>query len=116
MDTETRARCRLSIEQIEAIMKNLKRFSFNGFNIRVMQCDDGPWVVFADVCRTLGYKNPNHESKRIFPEDKRKLEIGLRNTLAVCVNKRGLYSFILFAGKENVEEFWTWAKNTIFDS
>lgn len=76
--------------------------------------DDEQWVVFADVCKTLGYKNANHESKKIPFEEKRRLEIGLKNTLAVCVNERGLLYFSWFSNKENAREFYEWARREIF--
>lgn len=64
-----------------------------GIQLEASMPEGDRWIVFAGICKALGYKNPNHESKKVDPEEKRKLDIGLKNTLAVCINRRGLLRF-----------------------
>lgn len=72
--------------------------------------------MFSDICKALDYKNPNNASKKVRPDEKCKLDVGLKNTLAVCINERGLYSFAMFSNKGIALEFYQWAISVgVFD-
>ena len=115
MDQFSRCRSSLSSDQVSAILEQLKFFDFCGSKIRAMDHEGQRWIVFADICRTLGYKNANNEAKMIPSNEKCRLEIGLKNTCAVCINKNGLARFTLFANKEQAVIFRDWAAMTIFE-
>lgn len=114
MDTASRRRSLIQTESLLEIVSRIKVRSFGDRAIRYLDDAGDRWIVFSDICKALGYKNPNHESKKVDPEEKRKLDIGLRNTLAVCINRRGLLRFVLFANKPEASEFLSWATREIF--
>lgn len=116
MDTATRRRGKIQTESLLEIVSRIKVRSFRDRTIRYLDAEGDRWIVFADICKALDYKNPNHESKKIDPEEKRKLDIGLKNTLAVCINRRGLLRFALFANKPEASEFLSWATREIFSN
>lgn len=114
MDQFSRCRSSLTSGQITGILNQLKFFDFDGCRIRVLDHEGQRWIVFADICKVLGYKNATHEAKSFPPCEKRRLEIGLKNTLAICINESGLARFTLFANKEQAVIFRDWANTTIF--
>lgn len=116
MEQIIRCRSSLSSEQIYEILSKLMFFNFKGNRIRTLDHDGQHWIVFSDICKALGYKNPSHQSKKVRPEEKCHLEVGLKNSLAVCINERGLYSFVIFSNKEDVLEFYQWAVKEIFSN
>lgn len=114
MDQQSRCRSLLTYDQLTTIFSRMQTAVYNKTRIRTVEHDGQHWIVFADICRALGYKNPNHESKKIRPEEKCRLDIGLKNTLAVCVNERGLYSFAVFSNKIAAFQFYQWAVKEVF--
>ena len=92
MDCGTRPRKNISTDELLKIASRVRICSYSGNSIRYLDAENDRWIVFTDVCRALGYKNPNHESKKVDSDEKCKLDIGLKNTLAVCINRRGLRS------------------------
>lgn len=114
MDYVARARRNISTDDLLQIASRVHSCSYGRNSIRSLDAEGDRWIVFADICKALGYKNPNHESKKVDPEEKRKLDIGLKNTLAVCINRRGLLRFSLFANKRDAADFQKWADKEIF--
>lgn len=114
MDSHVRCRSNLSIEQVLEIFGRIKTLIYKGHQIRVIEQDGQCWIVFSDICKALGYKNANHESKKVYAEEKRKIEIGLKNTLATCISERGLLTFSLFANKLECQAFREWADVEVF--
>ena len=115
MDLHTRTRTSLTKGELAEIFDRIETLNYKGFRIRTVKHDGQLWIVFADICKALGYRNPAHESKRLDSEEKCKLDIGLKNTLALCINRDGLYTFLLFSGKTEVAEFREWASKKVFD-
>lgn len=117
VDLQSRKRSALTREQIVEIFARIQTFDYSGTRIRVVEHDRQKWMVFADVCKALGYKNPNHQSKYLTAEEKCRLDIGLKNTLAVCISKPGLHFFTLLANKASATAFYEWAISVgVFDS
>lgn len=114
MDYAARARRNISTDDLLQIASRVHSCSYGRNSIRSLDAEGDRWIVFADICKALGYKNPNHESKKVDPEEKRKLDIGLKNTLAVCINRCGLLRFSLFANKRDAADFQKWADKEIF--
>lgn len=109
MDRGSRKRSTLTHEQIIEIFSRIKSFDYYGTRIRVVEHDGQKWMVFSDICKALGYKNPNHQSKYLNPREKCRLDIGLKNTLATCINQSGLHFFTMLANKKSATEFYNWA-------
>ncbi len=115
MDRNSRKRSALTHEQIAEIFSRIHAFDYHGTRIRVVENNGQKWMVFADVCKALGYKNPNHQSKYLNSEEKCRLDIGLKNTLATCISQSGLHFFAMLANKESALEFYQWAVKEIFE-
>lgn len=109
MDRNSRKRSALTHEQIAEIFSRIHAFDYRDTRIRVVENNGQKWMVFADVCKALGYKNPNHQSKYLNSGEKCRLDIGLKNTLAICINQGGLHFFTMLANKKSASEFYNWA-------
>lgn len=114
MDRYSRSRRALDYGDMDKNLAKIHTYEYEGFKIRVINSDGEKWIIFADICKALGYKNPNHENKKIPEDEKRRFEIGLKNTLAIGINKRGLLSFALFSNKPTTSQFRKWANADIF--
>ena len=110
----SRKRSELTYEEIEDIARRRRTYAFKGHVVRTVEHDGQKWVVFADVCNVLGYKNPRHQVKFIRDEDKCKLDIGLKNTLVNCVNRRAIRSIAILTGRPDAAGFSDWADWEIF--
>lgn len=108
MDRDSRKRSMLTHEQIVEIFSRIETFDYYGTRIRVVEHSGQKWMVFADVCKALGYKNPNHQSKYLTSGEKCRLDIGLKNTLATCISQSGLHFFTMLANKESATKFYNW--------
>ncbi|MCI8363194.1 MAG: hypothetical protein HFJ41_08915 [Clostridia bacterium] len=104
-----RRRSELSHEQIIEIFSRIQFLDYEGIRIRMVEHSGQKWMVFADVCRALGYKNPNHQSKYLNTDEKCHLDIGLKNALTTCINERGLKFFSALSSKESAAAFYEWA-------
>lgn len=117
VDSQSRCRSKLTHEQIVEIFSRIQTFDYNGTRIRVVESNGQKWMVFSDICKALGCKNPNHQSKYLTSGEKCRLDIGLKNTLAVCISKGGLHFFTLLANKVSATAFYEWAISVgAFDS
>ena len=61
--------------------------------MRAVLDDEQMWIVFADVCKILGYANPSDRAKCLQRDESKMLDVLLKNGLARCVNQRGLFRF-----------------------
>ncbi len=103
-----RSRNALENAELSDALENVKRHDFNGTVIRSVYMCGQTWVVFSDVCKALGYKNPSSEHKRVSDDQKRHIDIGLKNALAVCVNLDGLKRYAALSSKPVAVEFQRW--------
>lgn len=110
----SRKRSELTYEEIEDIARRRRTYSFKGQKVRTIEHDGQEWVVLADVCKVLGYKNPRNQTKYIREEDRCKLDIGLKNTLANCISRRATRSMAILTGRPVAIEFSDWADSEIF--
>ena len=109
VDLHSRRRSELPHEQLVEIFSRLQILDYKGIRIRMVEHSGQKWMVFADVCKALGYKNPNHQSKYLTSGEKCRLDIGLKNTLAICISEPGLHFFTMLANKASATEFYNWA-------
>lgn len=112
-DEFCRSRKSISTNQLMQIMDRVKTHECAGWHIRSVVIGGQHWVVFSDICKVLGYKNPGHQRKKIPPNEQHKLEIGLKNTLATCINESGFRRYIATSEKA-VEPFASWVLSEIF--
>lgn len=103
-----RRRSELSHEQIIEILSRIKFLNYEGIRIRMVEHSGQKWMVFADACKALGYKNPNHQSKYLNTDEKCHLDIGLKNALTTCINERGLKFFSALSSKASATTFYEW--------
>ena len=96
-------------------MSNIIPFSFEETAVRVIDGEDGPWVVLADVCKVLDIRNPSDAASRL--DDDEKMTLG--NTeghsgqrggaqFFTVVNESGLYNLIFSSRKESAQRFRKW--------
>lgn len=110
----SRCRSEFSFAQLEGFRSNIRVYRFHDNVIRVVVADGEPWLVFADVCKATGYRNPHCQIKRVSEEFRRDLEIGLKNTTVHGINRHGLEQYALCSQKEGFNEFCKWAMESVF--
>lgn len=104
----TRPRTAIPAQDLLGILGSVKQHDFNGTPIRSVEKNGQTWVVFSDVCKALGYKNPNNEHKHIANSQKLYADIGLKNSLAMCVSCYGLILFLKLSQKPLAKELLHW--------
>lgn len=114
MEVGARKRRDMPAEEILKCRTRVQVHDYKGQLIRSVSEDGRSWIVFADICKVLGYKNPRHEIKYVKETDRLKVDIGLKNTLANCVTKHGLLTVVALSSKENAIPFLDWANDEIF--
>lgn len=99
--------------------KRVTPFLFDGeITVRVINRDDIPWFVAADVCRALGIGNAS-DAVRTLDDDER--GIGTIDTLgghqeAVVVSESGLYALIFKSRKPHAAKFRKWVTAEVLPS
>ena len=104
----TRPRTAIPTQDLLGILGSVKQHDFNGTTVRSVEKDGQTWVVFSDVCKALGYKNPNSEKRRLDKAQKRYIDVGMKSSLAVCATIDGLVLFANFSKKPRAEELLHW--------
>jgi prophage antirepressor-like protein len=101
-------------------MKTLKTpllpslYDFKGHNIRVVEIDNNPWFVAADVCKALGLGNTTQAVASIINSDTKhgKLQ-GQRGLPAILVSEAGLYTLVMRSTKPEAKAFQDWVTGTV---
>lgn len=115
MDAFSRERRTMDTEKLLSISRNIRIYDFKGNKIRTVCKDDQIWMVHSDICRALGYKNPQHQIKGVPENEKCKADILLKNTLVSCVSWMGLRRICTLSGFPDAMFFLQWAeKEQIF--
>lgn len=114
IDKMARSRRSLGVNQLEAILSRIEVKKFRQQNIRVIDQDGKKWVVFSDICKVFGYVNPGHQLKYVAPEEIRKIDIGLKNTLANCVSQKAIVSMAMISSRSIASDFRKWADEEVF--
>lgn len=90
---------------------------------RVIDRNGEPWFVLADVCRSLGIKNPSDAAARLDDDEKMTLDIteghsGVRGGARrmTVINESGLYSVILRSDKPEAKQFKKWVTSEVLPS
>ena len=97
-------------------MNELQIFSYQGTNVRTVQCNGEPWWVLVDVCKVLGLKNSRIVASRLDDDEVRKFDLrGLAGETYI-VNESGLYSVILRSDKTEARKFKRWITHEVLPS
>ncbi|WP_166141131.1 Bro-N domain-containing protein [Methylosinus sp. RM1] len=90
---------------------------------RVVDRNGEPWFVLADVCRSLGIKNPSDAAARLDDDEKMTLELtegqsGVRGGARKMniINESGLYSLIIRSDKPDAKRFKKWVTAEVLPS
>ena len=85
---------------------------------RVFNREGEPWFVLADVCRSLGIKNPSDAAARLDDDEKGVAQIdtlGGSQKLRI-INESGLYSLILRSEKPEAKRLKKWVTAEVLPS
>lgn len=88
---------------------------------RVINRDNEPWFVLADVCRKLEINNPSQAASRLDDDEKSTLITNEGTPTSgpqsfVIINESGLYSLILTSRKEGAKRFKKWVTSEVLPS
>ena len=112
LHSATRKRSDVPLDQLLESVRNVRDTKWKGKPIRYIPKSDGPWFVLADVLGALDYKvKPSHVKKALRAEECRLMEIGVKSSLANCVNVTGLMKILSFSGKPEAPDFLEWARD-----
>jgi prophage antirepressor-like protein len=90
---------------------------------RVFNRDGEPWFVLADVCRSLGIRNPSDAASRLDDDEKTTLDLtegrpipraGARKV--TIINESGLYSLIIRSDKPEAKRLKKWVTAEVLPS
>lgn len=80
----------------------------------MIQIDDQPWFIAADVCRTLGLTNPTVAIHSLDGDEWAKKNLGLRGLGAVIVvSEPGLYKLTGRSSKPEAKAFDRWVRHDV---
>lgn len=97
-------------------MNELKNFTFEDQQIRVLTIEGEPWFVGKDVAEVLGYSNSRKAiADHVDSEDKgvtKCYTLGGTQQIAI-INESGLYSLILSSKLPKAKEFKRWVTSEV---
>lgn len=90
-------------------------FDFNGATIRVIEIDNTPWFVAADVCKALDIANTASSVASSVDSiyTKREKLIGQRGLPTIVVTEAGLYELVMQSRKPEAQAFRSWVTGTV---
>lgn len=94
---------------------NLIPFSYESYQIRVIEQQDETWFVLPDLCKALEIANPRNAAARLDEDQKGVHQIdslgGAQNV--TNVNESGLYDVILRSDKPQAKPFRRWITSEV---
>lgn len=99
-------------------MTNIIPFSFEETAVRVIDGNDGPWFVAADVCAVLEHSDTSKAVSRL-DDDERGTNIVRTpsgDQRMLIINESGLYSLILTSRKPSAKRFKKWVTSEVLPS
>ncbi len=94
---------------------NLIPFSYESYQIRVIERQGEPWFVLSDLCKALEIANPRNAAARLDEDQKGVHQIdtlgGAQNM--TIVNESGLYDVILRSDKPQAKPFRRWITSDV---
>lgn len=96
-------------------VNGLQVFTYGERPVRMIEREDGPWWVLADVCEALEIKQSRNVASRL-DDDEKGVQImdtpGGQQTVTI-VNEPGLYSVILRSNKPEARAFKRWITHEV---
>ena len=99
------------------------QFDFEGHNVRVIDREGALWWALADVCKSLGIKNPSDAASRLEPDEKMTIGIteghsGQRGgaRFMTIINESGVYALIFSSNKPAAIRFRKWITSVVIPS
>lgn len=96
-------------------MNQLQTFYFDNQNVRIIELNNEPWFVAADVCRVLALTNPTVTINRLEDDERAKFNLGRQGETNI-VNESGLYELIFASRKPTARSFKKWVKSEVLPS
>lgn len=96
-------------------MNQLQTFYFDNQNVRIIELNNEPWFVAADVCRVLALTNPTVTINRLDDDERAKFNLGRQGETNI-VNESGLYELIFASRKPTARAFKKWVKSEVLPS
>lgn len=96
-------------------MNHLQTFNFDNQNVRIVELNNEPWFVAADVCKVLALTNPTVTINRLEDDERSKFNLGRQGETNV-VNESGLYELIFSSRKPTARAFKKWVKSEVLPS
>lgn len=94
-------------------------FDYADHQVRVLDIDDEPWFVLADVCKALDIGNPTMVAGRLEGDALSTAEVidsmG-RNQAASIISEAGLYEVIFLSRKPEAKAFKRWVTHEVLPS
>lgn len=101
-------------------MSNVINFDFNNTSLRVIEINNQPWFVAADVCRSIGYAvRPNGTTnaslvRSILGEDETfTTQASKTGRPSLCISESGLYKLIMRSDKPEARAFQDWVTKVV---
>ena len=93
-------------------------FSFEGFEIRVINRDGNPWFVAADIAEQLDYRSAPDMTRNLDDDEKGTQIVRTPGGLqqVTVINESGLYSAILKSRKTEAKVFKKWVTSEVLPS
>lgn len=94
-------------------MSNVIPFDFQSRQVRVVQIQDEPWFVAADVCSILSLSNPTMAIQSLDDDEVTLSSIEGNHRQTNLVNEPGLYSLIFKSRKSAAKKFKRWVTHEV---
>ena len=97
---------------------NLIPFNYGDAQVRVVQLDDEPWWVAADVARILNYRSAPDMTRRLDEGDKGYAKVrtpGGEQELTI-ISESGLYDAVFRSNAEGAKPFRRWVTREVLPS
>ncbi|WP_338653220.1 phage antirepressor [Lysinibacillus sp. Y5S-8] len=93
----------------------MQTFNFHNQNVRIVELNNEPWFVAADVCRVLALTNLTVAINRLENDERSKFNLGRQGETNI-VNESGLYELIFASRKPTARAFKKWVKSEVLPS
>ncbi|MFD2173967.1 Bro-N domain-containing protein [Rhodobacter lacus] len=89
-------------------------YDFHGHSIRVVQIDNAPWFIAADVCKALTVGNTTDATLNLDLIEVQNYRVpGTKGRPNKIVSESGLYKIVLRSDKPDAKAFQAWVTGTV---
>ncbi|CAK0768816.1 hypothetical protein WCLP8_4290002 [uncultured Gammaproteobacteria bacterium] len=100
-------------------MNNIVPFSLESQQVRVIDKDDNPWFVAADVCAVLGLGNTSQAMSRLDDDERSTIILNDGtdgNPNQTIISESGMYALVLTSRKPQAKPFRKWVTGEVLPS